>query len=83
MFVDGKKEDSSCWLRFVNCARTVEERNLEAYQYTGNIHYRTIKDILPNVELLVWGGEEYANKLGIDSAQIEKFTSRSYRPRPC
>ena len=64
-YVDGKNEKSATWMRFVNCARNVNEQNLVAYQYLGQIYYRTFRDIDPNMELLVWYGEEYAEELGI------------------
>lgn len=52
-------------MRFVNCARNEEEQNLVAYQFKGEIHYRTFRDILPHVELLVWYGKQYAEELGV------------------
>ena len=70
-YVDGKNEESATWMRFVNCARNVNEQNLVAYQYLGQIYYRTFRDIDPNMELLVWYGEEYAEELGIGLNNIE------------
>ena len=64
-YVDGKNEKSATWMRFVNFARNVNEQNLVAYQYLGQIYYRTFRDIDPNMELLVWYGEEYTEELGI------------------
>ena len=65
IFVDGKSEKYANWMRFVNCARNDAEQNLVAFQYKGEIHYRTFRDILPGVELLVWYGKDYAMELGI------------------
>lgn len=45
MFVDSFKKTTSNWLRYVNCARTPSEINLEAFQYKGNIYYITRCDI--------------------------------------
>ncbi len=64
-FIDGSDPSVSNWMRFVNCARHEEEQNLLAYQYHGNIYYRTFKTIPPHTELLVWYGDRYAKELGI------------------
>ena len=64
-FIDGRDEECSNWLRFINCARNEEEQNLVAFQFKGHIYYRTFKPIYPGNELLVWYGEEYAKDLGI------------------
>ena len=64
-FIDGCEESSSNWLRFINCARNEEEQNTVAFQYHGQIYYRTFKTVYPGNELLVWYGEEYAADLGI------------------
>ncbi|XP_065190214.1 histone-lysine N-methyltransferase PRDM9-like isoform X2 [Sycon ciliatum] len=63
--VDGKSEKHANWMRFVNCARNEEEQNFVAYQYKGEIYYRSFCDIRPHDELLVWYGKEYAMELGI------------------
>ncbi|XP_074661522.1 putative histone-lysine N-methyltransferase PRDM6 [Tubulanus polymorphus] len=65
-FIDASDVSLSNWMRFVNCARNEEEQNLEAFQYNGEIYYRTIKHINPGRELLVWYGEDYAKEIGID-----------------
>jgi hypothetical protein len=41
-------------MRYVNCARNEDEQNLIAYQYKGEIYYRSFKEIPPETELLVW-----------------------------
>lgn len=51
--------------RYVNCARHDKEQNLVAFQYRRQIFYRTCQVIRPGCELLVWYGDEYAQKLGI------------------
>ncbi len=63
--IDGKCDEGSCWLKFVNCARNEEEQNFVAFQYHGNIYYRSFKDIPKGSELFVWYGEQYARDLGI------------------
>ena len=64
-FIDGRDEECSNWLRFINCARNEEEQNLVAFQFKGHIYYRTFKTVYPGNELFVWYGEEYAKDLGI------------------
>lgn len=64
-FLDGRDESQSNWMRFVNCSRCEDEQNLVAYQYRGEIYYRTYKSVSPGKELLVWYGESYAKDLGI------------------
>ena len=57
-------------MRYVNCARNESEQNLIAYQYRGQIYYRSFKPIHPGKELLVYYGEEYAKELGIEEKQF-------------
>ena len=64
-YIDGQSDKQSNWLRFINCARNENEQNLVAFQYHGNIYYRSFKHIYPGNELYVWYGEEYARELGI------------------
>ena len=72
-YIDGKDEKLSSWPRYVNCARHEGEQNVTAYQYLGNIYYRSYKLIKAGTELLVWYGENYAHDLGI---------SREYKIKP-
>ena len=64
-YIDGRSDKQSNWLRFINCARNVDEQNLIAFQYHGNIYYRSFKHIYSGNELYVWYGEQYARELGI------------------
>ena len=52
-------------MRFVNCATTKAVQTLSAYQYDGAIYYRVTVDVLPDTEMLVWYGEDYAEELGL------------------
>ena len=70
-FVNAYRMETSNWMRYVNCARSESEQNLVAYQYQGQIYYRTYKDIQPNTELLVWYGPEYGKELGIIRNKME------------
>lgn len=64
-YIDGRDEDNSSWMRFIQCARHVKEQNLYAFQYCGNIFYRAFKEVPPGTELLVWYDEKYPQFLGI------------------
>ena len=67
-YIDGRSDKQSNWLRFVNCAHNEDEQNLVAFQYRGNICYRSFKPIYPGNELYVWYGEQYARELGITAS---------------
>ncbi|XP_023932350.1 histone-lysine N-methyltransferase PRDM9-like [Lingula anatina] len=70
-FVDAQDPSKANWMRYVNCARTEREQNLVAFQYHGQIYYKTIKPIPEGSELLVWYGDAYAMELGIDKTKPE------------
>ncbi|XP_043237184.1 histone-lysine N-methyltransferase PRDM9-like isoform X5 [Amphibalanus amphitrite] len=61
--------DPSCsnWLRRVNCARSEEEQNLVAFQYRGQVYFRTSKAIPRGSELLVYYGDDSARELTVHS----------------
>ena len=44
-YIDGEDVKQSNWLRYVNCARTKQEQNCEAYQYRRCIYYKTLREI--------------------------------------
>ncbi|KAM9669238.1 histone-lysine N-methyltransferase PRDM7-like [Dama dama] len=78
-YVDGKDTSWANWMRYVNCARDDEEQNLVAFQYHGQIFYRTCQVVRPGCELLVWYGDEYGQDLGIkrdSSGKSELATGR-------
>lgn len=64
-FVDAYEKSMSNWMRYVNCARTETEQNLAAFQYKGEIYYRSYKHISAGSELLVWYGQQYGQDLNI------------------
>jgi hypothetical protein len=64
-FIDAFNKSKANWMRYVNCARNEDEQNLIAYQYKGEIYYRSFKEIPPETELLVWYGQDYGKDLGI------------------
>ncbi|XP_043773774.1 histone-lysine N-methyltransferase PRDM9-like, partial [Cervus elaphus] len=87
-YVDGKDTSWANWMRYVNCARDDEEQNLVAFQYHGQIFYRTCQVVRPGCELLVWYGDEYGQDLGIkrDSrGKSQLATGREPKPKihPC
>ncbi|CAH0602507.1 unnamed protein product [Chrysodeixis includens] len=73
--VDAADSNRSNWMRYVNCARHWREQNLLAYQYQGELYYRTIKTIPRFTELLVFYGSEFANVLHIN---IGKYNCDRY-----
>ncbi|XP_026748018.1 zinc finger protein 501-like isoform X2 [Trichoplusia ni] len=70
--IDAADSGRSNWLRYVNCARHWREQNLLAYQYQGELYYRTIKIIPRFTELMVFYGSEFANSLHIN---LSKYNS--------
>ena len=64
-YVDARTVNTSNWMRYVNCARNSHEQNLLAFQYCGSIFYRSLRDVRPGEELLVWYGNAYGEELGL------------------
>ncbi|CAG2199086.1 PRDM7_9 [Mytilus edulis] len=64
--IDAKGKETSSWLRYINCARTIDEENLDVYQYNYEIYYVTNQCIKPGRELLVWYGDSYGESLGLE-----------------
>ena len=62
--IDGKDENFSSWMRYINLARNEAEQNLCAFQYNDSVYYRSSKLINPNTELLVWYGKDFLSELG-------------------
>ncbi|CAC5383651.1 PRDM7_9 [Mytilus coruscus] len=77
-FIDALDKSKSNWMRYVNCARNEDEQNLIAYQYKGDIYYRSFKDIEPGNELLVWYGQDYGKDLGIERLDITSILKPKY-----
>ena len=71
-WVDGRDPQRSNWLRFINCAESVETQNMTAFQSGGDIYYRTVQAVKPDTELLVWYGDDYASELGLISVAFTK-----------
>ncbi|XP_063391861.1 histone-lysine N-methyltransferase PRDM7-like [Cydia fagiglandana] len=64
--LDARDANKSNWMRYVNCSRHFSEQNLVAFQYQGQLYYRTIKIIPRFTELLVFYGSEFASQLRVD-----------------
>jgi hypothetical protein len=47
-------------MRYVTYARDKREQNLIAFQYQGEIFYRTFRDVYPGEELMIWYEDEYS-----------------------
>lgn len=52
-------------MKFVNCARHVEEQNMALVQDGYQLYYECCKDICAGDELLVWYGSCYSLLMGI------------------
>ncbi|XP_058263754.1 histone-lysine N-methyltransferase PRDM7-like [Hemibagrus wyckioides] len=80
-YIDGRREMHSNWMRYVNCARYVEEQNLVAFQYRGGILYRCCQPIKTGQELLMWYKDDYGKNLGLafDYLWKKKCSSSSYK----
>ncbi|GJQ78091.1 putative ribosomal small subunit assembly [Trypoxylus dichotomus] len=86
--VDAQQVEFSNWLRYVNCARNINEQNLVAFQFEGNLYYRSVKEIPKGTELLVYYGERFAKMLNIDTKNYfepvaEKQQENTYACFPC
>ena len=52
-------------MKFINCARHVNEVNLEVVQDGDQIFYEACRDIFDGEELMVWYGSSYDLYMGI------------------
>ncbi|MCJ8734607.1 hypothetical protein PDJAM_G00237310 [Pangasius djambal] len=64
-YIDARRDKNGNWMRYVNCARNNDEKNLVAFRYQGGILYRCCQPIKPGQELLLSYEEEYADDLSI------------------
>ncbi len=61
-YIDAKNKKKSNSLRYINGAKTARQKarvNVKAYQYRGEIYYKTLRKILPGEELLLDYGDSY------------------------
>ncbi|XP_071153750.1 histone-lysine N-methyltransferase PRDM7-like [Mytilus edulis] len=78
-YVDASPKTHSSWIRYVNCANTVEEENLYLLQYNYEIYYVTYECVKPGTELLVWYGDSYGEHLGLHRTE-EDYQRRFNEP---
>ncbi len=66
MFVDAEDRSVSNWLRYLNCPLHVSDENVDYSLCYGRVYIRTIKDVQPGTELLIYYSDDYAEYLGVD-----------------
>lgn len=65
-YIDASQSPSTNWMKFIQSARHSGEQNMVVFQFQNNLFYKTIRDVEPGEELLVWyGDQEYIQFLGI------------------
>lgn len=70
-YVDGSELNKSNWLRYINCPENLHQQNLVAFVVDeSEIFYLVTRDIPIGQELLVYYGDIYAKKLGIDTTKF-------------
>eukprot|EP00057_Strongylocentrotus_purpuratus_P013793 XP_011668267.1 PREDICTED: uncharacterized protein LOC582550 [Strongylocentrotus purpuratus] len=62
-YIDGATDPNN-WMYQVRYARNTEEQNMEAYQFYGDIFFRTTKLIKMGTELRVFYGQDYCKHVG-------------------
>ncbi|XP_058835093.1 PR domain zinc finger protein 1 [Topomyia yanbarensis] len=65
-YLDGSDPAQSNWMRYVGSAYSFSVMNLVACQHQEHIYFYTIRDIMPNEELMVWYCRDFAKRLGYD-----------------
>ncbi|ROT84632.1 putative histone-lysine N-methyltransferase PRDM7 [Penaeus vannamei] len=74
----------SNWMRYVNCSRTQAETNLSAFQYKGQVYYRTDSAIRRGSELMCWYGADYGKDLGLSREPSKwKPAKKDVKDRQC
>ena len=82
-YIDGLDTSKANWMRHVNPAYSPENQNLIACQHDMNIYFYTIKEILPNQELLVWYSREFSERISYPlSGELLLKTIRKYSVWP-
>ncbi|XP_036402515.1 PR domain zinc finger protein 8 [Megalops cyprinoides] len=70
------------WLRLVQAASNKEEQNMEAYLRSGQLYFRSTRNIQKEEELLVWYDEELSHLLGFNDIKIRTL-SNGFRCMKC
>ncbi|KAM4623996.1 histone-lysine N-methyltransferase PRDM9 isoform 1-T3 [Polymixia lowei] len=69
-YIDATRESHSNWMRYVNCARNEDEKNLLAVQYKDSILFHCCRTIHPGDELMVWPSSKLLTLLSEAWTQI-------------
>ncbi|XP_063731378.1 zinc finger protein 488 [Eleginops maclovinus] len=69
------------WLRLMQAARNGQEQNTEAFLKAGQLYVRTIRDIRPEEELLVWYDQELSHLLGF--TDMTRGSSEEFKCARC
>uniref|UniRef100_A0A336MNP0 CSON014678 protein n=1 Tax=Culicoides sonorensis TaxID=179676 RepID=A0A336MNP0_CULSO len=65
-YLDGSDTSQANWMRYVASAYSFSVMNLVACQHQEHIYFYTLRDIMPNEELMVWYCRDFAKRLGYD-----------------
>jgi PR domain zinc finger protein 1 len=65
-YLDGSETSQANWMRYVASAYNLTVMNLVACQHQEHIYFYTIRDIMPNEELMVWYCRDFAKRMGYD-----------------
>jgi hypothetical protein len=79
MFIDGKPVKKNNKLRYVNGAKTKEQKklvNVDSYQYNKQIRYRTIKKVKKGEELIIDYGDDYWEEESLKS-KFEDYETKT------
>ncbi|XP_056153039.1 histone-lysine N-methyltransferase PRDM9 [Lampris incognitus] len=69
-YIDAARESFSNWMRYVNCARNEDEKNLLAVQYKDSVLFHCCRTIYPGDELMVWPSSKLLTRLSEAWTQI-------------
>ncbi|XP_049818369.1 zinc finger Y-chromosomal protein isoform X2 [Aethina tumida] len=75
--LDINDESQSNWMRYVNHATSFEESNVTAFQYEGDIFYRTSKEICKGDEILV-SFNDIADQVSVEEEPIKEYFRCDY-----
>ncbi|XP_076809052.1 uncharacterized protein LOC143452095 [Clavelina lepadiformis] len=79
-YVDGSYTIRSNWLRYINCARNLDEQNAEAFQHRDKLYYLAVKKISCGTEILARYEKQYAEQLE-RSEETQERQDRQTGPR--
>ena len=79
MYISGTCDPNN-WMTHVQVARCREEQNMEAFQFYGDIFFRTTKAIEAGTELKVFYSKDYKRKVGftedLEDLKLDRGMSR-------